>query len=107
MLNISAAPILCARGRLAYNQNVHSDDAGEIEVFKSLDADGATAPETLRHQEPCRQDNLERGGSVTTRPGTSTEGDVRPQCARRTKLSGTKTDGALEPNPFGSVATLV
>jgi hypothetical protein len=44
--------------------DVHIDDAGEIAGRKTLDADGATAPETLRHQEPCRQDDLERDAQV-------------------------------------------
>jgi hypothetical protein len=38
------------------------DAMGEFERPKSrLDAEGATAPETLRQKEPFRQDNLERG----------------------------------------------
>ena len=36
------------------------------------DADGATAPETLRHPGPFHQDNLERGMSAFD---MSTEGD--------------------------------
>ena len=61
------------RGRgVGVKDDVQIDDAGEIEVLKALDADGATAPETLRHQELCRQDDLERGALNET----PTEGDV-------------------------------
>jgi hypothetical protein len=47
--------------------NVRNDVAGEIEGCMPFDADGATAPETLRHRGPQRSNDLERGASSVRR----------------------------------------
>ena len=62
-------------------------------------ADGATAPETLRHPEPCRQDDLERGA----RRGVHRRGKPG-RCGGGATLSGTVTDGALGPGTGPSCA---
>jgi hypothetical protein len=54
--------------------SVRYEDMGESGPLRERTAaDGATAPETLRRHEPCRQDNLERDACHRA----STEGDIR------------------------------
>jgi hypothetical protein len=73
---------------------VHYDDAGEIETKRfRLGADGATAPETLRHKNRVVRTIWRETPTLVECPPKGMS--VVSLKLGRIKLSGTVTDGAL------------